>query len=248
MDFNSTIDLIIKELREASDIIDDLKKYPEVPALQVELAKLKCKNAGEVIALLKTMKNIPPVQAAPALPNPEPAVKQQPPEEVRPEVHKEVPVTEHSAPKTDTPVTTIKEVAPVVPVIEKKKEKEKEKEKEKKQEETTKSIADKFTKEETSYYHQLAASSTDEEIADLLQSMPISSLTDAIGLNDKFLFIREIFNGNQNDYTQAISRLEKITTLSDANAIIMSYTGENTGSEAISQLLHLVKRKLQADE
>ena len=59
MDFNATIDLIIKDLREASDIIDDLKKYPGVPHLQVELAKSKCRSAGEVIALLKTLKENP---------------------------------------------------------------------------------------------------------------------------------------------------------------------------------------------
>jgi hypothetical protein len=46
MDFNTTIDLIIKDLNEASEIIDDLKKYPGVPALQVELAKSKCRSAG----------------------------------------------------------------------------------------------------------------------------------------------------------------------------------------------------------
>ena len=56
MDFNATIDIIIKDLNEAREIIDDLKKYPGVPELQVELAKSKCKSASEVIALLK---NIP---------------------------------------------------------------------------------------------------------------------------------------------------------------------------------------------
>ena len=56
MDFNATIDLIIRDLEEAREIIDDLKKYPGVPVLQVELAKSKCKAAGEVIALLKTIK------------------------------------------------------------------------------------------------------------------------------------------------------------------------------------------------
>jgi hypothetical protein len=56
MDFNATIDLIIKDLKEAGDIIDDLKKYPGVPALQVELAKLKCRSAGECIAILKTLR------------------------------------------------------------------------------------------------------------------------------------------------------------------------------------------------
>jgi copper chaperone CopZ len=62
MDFNATIDLIIKDLNEASEIIDDLKKYPGVPALQVELAKSKCRSAGDVIALLKSLGDIIPVR------------------------------------------------------------------------------------------------------------------------------------------------------------------------------------------
>jgi len=62
MDFNTTIDLIIKDLNEASEIIDDLKKYPGVPALQVELAKSKCRSAGDVIALLKSIGDVIPVR------------------------------------------------------------------------------------------------------------------------------------------------------------------------------------------
>jgi len=65
MDFNSTIDLIIKDLNEASEIIDDLKKYPGVPALQVELAKSKCRSAGDVIALLKSIGDTIPSEKAP---------------------------------------------------------------------------------------------------------------------------------------------------------------------------------------
>jgi hypothetical protein len=42
MDFKATVDLIIKDLDEAREIIDDLKNYPGVPHLQVELAKSKC--------------------------------------------------------------------------------------------------------------------------------------------------------------------------------------------------------------
>ena len=63
MDFNTTIDLIIKDLNEASEIIDDLKKYPGVPALQVELAKSKCRSAGDVIALLKSLGDVIPVRS-----------------------------------------------------------------------------------------------------------------------------------------------------------------------------------------
>ena len=65
MDFNSTIDLIIKDLNAASEIIDDLKKYPGVPAIQVELAKSKCKSAGDVIGMLKNQNNIFPAKEEP---------------------------------------------------------------------------------------------------------------------------------------------------------------------------------------
>jgi len=56
MDFDATIDIIIKDLREIGEIVDDLKKYPSVPRLQIELAKSKCRSAEEIIVLLKSHK------------------------------------------------------------------------------------------------------------------------------------------------------------------------------------------------
>ncbi len=244
MDFNSTIDLIIKELNEASDIIDDLKRYPDVPVLQVELAKLKCKNAGDVIALLKTMKNIPPVQAsAPA--RPEPVIKSEVVHPEKPVIQEEISL-QVSKPKKETPPRENTVQLPVTSPSEKRKEKEKEKEIIKEQE--AQIIADKFAGSQPSFYDKLGSAGIEEELADKLQSVPIQSLSDAIGLNDKFLFIREIFSGNSSEYLKAIDRLEKVSTLADARAVIMSYTGENSENEAVGQLLELVKRKLHTNE
>ena len=55
MDLKKTIDFIINDLREARDIIDDLKNYPDVPLIQIELAKSKCKSAEDLIGLLKSL-------------------------------------------------------------------------------------------------------------------------------------------------------------------------------------------------
>ena len=60
MDFNATIDLIIKDLNDAYKIIDDFKSYNSVPELHIELAKAKCKSSAEIIALLKKSENITP--------------------------------------------------------------------------------------------------------------------------------------------------------------------------------------------
>ena len=216
MDFNTTIDLIIKDLEEAREIIDDLKKYPGVPALQVELAKSKCKSAGEVIAMLKTLKDCScfaqtePLQQAQVQ-------KQQTPDEI-----KTIELTPASV-KVESKKTLLKdEVAHIV--------------------------ADRFSDHSNRLNEKLGNLKSDEDISEILKTQPLSSLSEAIGVNDKFHFIREIFDDNQKAYAQAISRLEIAENMSDARAVIMSYTGDENENEAVKQLLDLVKRKLSSNE
>lgn len=49
-----------------------------------------------------------------------------------------------------------------------------------------------------------------------LNNGPISSLRAAIGLNDRFLFIREIFNNNTEKYNTVIENLDKLETIQQA--------------------------------
>jgi hypothetical protein len=238
MDFNATIDLIIKDLKETSDIIDDLKKYPGVPALQVELAKSKCKSAGEVIGLLKTLKDNSfftekePVQQRKVELKPQP-------EEDKPLSVKEAisPVAEERRTEVDAP-----EAEPVHMV------KEPEPKKREKNETDSAILADKFTNQSNSFNEQLGTIRGDDDIVEILKTKPITSLVEAIGLNDKFLFISEIFNGNKTEYNKAILRLENAENLTDARAVIMSYRGDSNENEAVRQLLDLLKRKFPSDE
>jgi hypothetical protein len=250
MDFDATIDLIIKELKEASEIIDDLKKYPGVPHLQVELAKMKCRSAGDVIAILKNSREYP-AEEVKEPPMPKKVAKPSPIPEAKPLIatNIEAPSVKsvHSGPSPQPAPDVIPEVKtekqniiPVVPetITHKKSKKDQEAE----------TLAEQFIDVSGSFYEKLAAEKNEEELAEVLKSKPITSLTDAIGLNDKFLFIREIFQGNQVDYNQAIARLENVESMADARAVIMSYTGDNTESEAVNELLDLVKRKLPSNE
>jgi len=223
MDFNSTIDLIIRDLEEAREIIDDLKKYPGVPVLQVELAKSKCKTAGEVIALLKTLKNNVIVEEKTRNVIEEPIRKEV--------VDKKESESQKTEAESQKPLITEEEHEHHV----------------KKQSESS-IIADTFSHLSGSLNEQIGSHKADLDLSQRLKSKPISSLTEAIGVNDRFLFIREIFNNNKDAYAQAISRLDHAENLCDANAIIMSYTGDNIETEAIIQLLDLVKRKFPSYE
>jgi len=208
MDFNTTIDLIIKDLNEASEIIDDLKKYPGVPALQVELAKSKCRSAGDVIALLKSLGDVVPV--------------------------KNYKIEEKVEDK----------------IVEKAEEKEKDPEIVKTEIRSTETftLADKFSSSTDLYEEQTATRKVERDLSDQLKVKPITSLSEVIGISDKFLFMGEIFDGNKDDYAQAISKLDKAENIEDAMAIIMSYTEQDSENEAVTQLLELVKLKLSANE
>ena len=235
MDFNATVDLIIKELNEVREIIDDLKSYPGVPALQVELAKSKCKSAAEVIGLLKDVKEKGVAgKSDPGMPEP---------------VKKEVSVKKTGETPKYSGTSRYEEndrkaeVQPKPPVDVKGRSGSSSKK-------ASDSVifADTFSNMPNSLNEQLGNRKDEEDLADLIKAKPITKLSEAIGLNDKFLFIRELFNGNRESYEKAISNLDNSASFADARAVIMIYAGNNMETEAVKQLLDLVKRKFPADE
>ncbi|HPA86358.1 MAG TPA: hypothetical protein PK106_01100 [Bacteroidales bacterium] len=250
MDLNAAIDIIIKDLTEAQEIIDDLKKYSEVPVFQIELAKSKCKSASDVIALFKTLRaDADYRKEEKSERTPFQTVDDKSPEPVKhekPEVHTEEP---HSFRKTEPAVTVqpqfveenVSNPAPPVPVPP-----PPETEQKKANEAVT--IADRFTDRPESFNEKLGSLKHDGDLLEVLKSKPLSSLNQAIGINDKFLFIREIFDGNHESYNQAITRLESVSSLEDARSVIVSFSGHDTENEAVKQLLDLIKRKLPANE
>ncbi|MBI5009251.1 MAG: hypothetical protein HZB98_06310, partial [Bacteroidia bacterium] len=104
-------------------------------------------------------------------------------------------------------------------------------------------IADKFAGKSSSINEQIGTFKGEDDVTEIMKTKPIQSLKSAIGLNDRFLFIREIFNGDKEAYDQAIAKLEKSSSTDDARAVIISYTGNSEENEAVKQLMDLVKRK-----
>jgi len=75
-----------------------------------------------------------------------------------------------------------------------------------------------------------------------LGNSPISSLKTAIGLNDRFLFIREIFNNNSAKYNEIIDRLDQMDQIQEA----VEYLRANLSmqkNEASMKFVDLLKRR-----
>jgi hypothetical protein len=228
MDFKHTIDIIIKDLRELREIIDDFKNYPEVPGIQVELAKSKCKSTEEIIALLKNYQQDDKAGTAS-----EKAVMD---------------TGEQQAEIADVTVTLEKSEEPVTRYVEEPVKKDNEADKEQKaKSKGTKIIADSFNKTTNTLFDQFGDKNPEDDFASMLKTKHVDNLADAIGINDKFLFIREIFGGNSSSYEEALVKLNDAESFSDATAIIMSYTDEGESNAVVKQLLAIVKRKLTSD-
>jgi hypothetical protein len=109
-------------------------------------------------------------------------------------------------------------------------------------------FADRFKDVPGRVSEKVQALRPEEDLTSRLKQSPISNLADAIGVNDRFYFIREVFGGNNNAYREAIERLNTVSKVNEAVEIIKGYTAGEANQEAVSDLLALVKRKTGFDE
>ena len=72
----------------------------------------------------------------------------------------------------------------------------------------------------------------------------IASLRDGIGLNDKFLMIRDLFDGDGDAYNKAIAALDELETMDDCIIHIIENYAWNPDSEGSKFIMQLLERKL----
>lgn len=81
------------------------------------------------------------------------------------------------------------------------------------------------------------------DISKKIQSQPISDISTAIGLNDKFLFIKELFNNNADLYKHTIDTLNKATDFNNAIQYIDSNFKWEFDNPSVQKLLELIHRR-----
>ena len=72
----------------------------------------------------------------------------------------------------------------------------------------------------------------------------ISDLRKAIGINDKFLMVRDLFNGDNDRYEATIETLNEFEDLDECMIYIVENFAWNPDSEGAKLLISLLERKL----
>ena len=90
---------------------------------------------------------------------------------------------------------------------------------------------------------QVASVRQDEMITSVMNARPISDIAAAIGINDKFYFIRELFSGDGKAYIDTIRRLNSAASLGEAMRILDESTVMGSDPAAQSSFVDVVRRK-----
>ena len=72
---------------------------------------------------------------------------------------------------------------------------------------------------------------------------PIADLTKGLGINDRFLFQRELFEGNADLMKQTLQQLNELPDYNAAQTFISSNFKWETEKEATSAFLNYIKRR-----
>jgi len=87
----------------------------------------------------------------------------------------------------------------------------------------------------------LAQQKSGADLSSKMQTAPLSSIVSGIGLNDKFLYIRELFNGDNALYSNTIRNLDAANSLEDALDFIhrqFDWDEENTTAQKFVALVY----------
>lgn len=111
-----------------------------------------------------------------------------------------------------------------------------------------KTIGDHYAEADNSLNKRISDDQQDNSIGTRMQLNPISNIKEVIGLNEKFLFINELFSGNIQEYHDAIARLNDMENMQAAfdhlNELSVRYAWDaERSTETIRKLATYVQRR-----
>ncbi|RUT78487.1 hypothetical protein [Ancylomarina longa] len=89
---------------------------------------------------------------------------------------------------------------------------------------------------------QLKSDSTNI-ISDKLSSQKLTDIRTAIGINDKFLFIKELFDSKKEDYNSSIEFLNQSTDLGKIQEWMVNEKNWDIENPTVKQFTEIIKRK-----
>lgn len=237
MDFLKAVNIIGRDLEEALTLLEQLSDISGSDKAEIELARSRVRSAADMVRLLPSLSGAPDIKTAetprmaeePAKPKHEEAVTET----------SEITQAEVAAPKAGPAVA---ETAGTGRAEARTPETEPVREEPKNPEQSKTILADRFTSGGT-LGEKIQTEKKEEVISSVGHSKPVSDIAAAIGINDRFYFIRELFSGDALAYGDTIKRLNAAASLGEAMRILDESTVMGSDPAAQSSFVDVVRRK-----
>ncbi len=235
MEYKNTVEVLLHEIKVVEQIIASYKQYEKIPKIEVDRALSKLINLYDLLAMLKETSEEQPGAPSDSVNVDETDQVMQPKSEdstveptptgnhkVEPESNADTPLSPDAGqielgnirPETEPGAKTKSEV-----------------------------LGDRFIQPHSFINEKVASRQNLRDISSVLQSRPISNIESSIGLNDKFTFIRELFNGDQALYAATIKRLDNSSDFDEATNYLNQNFKWDMENVTVQRLLDLVRRK-----
>ena len=219
-----------KELDFLKLLVSRFHEQEKVNGLELDVALQKTQ---EVYEQLLRMKLLPEegIDERNIVPKPEPKAKPV-------AVEAEIPAPVESAPKNivvEQEKIIVKEEPVLVPIPVRE---------EKKQQDKSSILAEKISPSDFHPINEtLAQKKTGNDLSSKLQTAPLNSISSGIGLNDKFLFIRELFKDDNVLYNNTIRQLDAADSLANALDFIRHQFDWDENKETTQKFINLIHRR-----
>ena len=101
-------------------------------------------------------------------------------------------------------------------------------------------LADVLQKKRSAVNEKVSLGATEN---DLLNSKPVNDVRKAMGINDRFLYQRELFAGNADLFNQTLDQLNRMGSFDDASKFLISNFDWDKESEVSGSFFKIVKRR-----
>lgn len=231
MDYKHTINILSENIKELDAIVSGFASHEKIPALDMDLVLDKTRNLYEVLLLLKksVSDNQPESVQSQKSADPEPSQSDNPVHinagsDIITDKSEKIPDEKSSAVDSGSLSDSADVILP--------------------DQNKPITLSDRFKKQTPSINENLVQSKPFYDVSSRLQTKPLANISNAIGLNDKFLFINELFDGNTEKYNKTIELLNNASDFNEAYNFLIENFKWDMNSETVQKILELIRRKL----
>jgi hypothetical protein len=231
----------LESLHEIEDLIKGFPANGKIPSIEIDLTLQKIRNMYELMLMMKDRDvSVAPEVIHSTVKEPEVASRNKTfaePVQEKKTISEEIVFEETKIEEKQIPVEeikskeSVKEEVVIVKTSTIKKNQEKE----------VQTLSDQF-KGKTTLHESLHQSFSNERQI-LSSTKPVADLLSAIGINDRFTFIRELFDNNSAAFEKAITVLNNAANFNDAYNFISQQFDWDMNSQPVQMLLDIIRRK-----